>query len=80
MEEDIRQTIEEMMGQLRRSKDFKCAESGFTKLCKARDIGLENYLECLEHNPGGCTFRVSFAGSYYCVCPLRVFIAKTAKK
>ena len=60
-------------------KGFKCAKSGFDKLCRAKDIGLENYLECLEENPDDCPFALSFGYSYMCDCPLRVYLEKKLK-
>ena len=32
-------------------KDFKCCRSGFKDLCKAQDVGIESFLECLEEEP-----------------------------
>ncbi len=76
MKEEYRKKIEELIGQMQCPKDFKCAESGFENLCKARDLGLESYLECLEDNPSRCLFAQSFGNKYYCRCPLRVYLAK----
>jgi hypothetical protein len=50
MEEKVRKTIDEIMGQLQCPENFKCAESELEVLCKAKRIGLESYLECLEHD------------------------------
>lgn len=68
--------IEKIIGQIKCPKDFKCYESGFQVLCKARDVGLETHLECLEAEPYECEFSVRFGGLYYCHCPLRVYLAK----
>ena len=80
MDEEIRQKIEEIIGQMQCPKDFKCAKNGFERLCKARDFGLDGYLECLEDNPTQCKFALSFGQTYFCLCPLRVFIAKKTGK
>jgi hypothetical protein len=80
MEEDYRKKIEKIIGQMQCPKDFKCCNSGFETVCKAKDVGLESHLECLEENPFDCQFSVRFGGLYYCDCPLRVYIAKKLKK
>ncbi len=80
MQEEIRRKITEIMGEMTCPKDFECAESGFDKLCSARNIGLESYLECLEPDSRYCTFNLPFSNIYYCRCPLRVYIAQTLKR
>ena len=61
-------------------KGFKCCDAGAGKICKARDIGRETVLECLEKYPEECKFAVPFSKAYYCQCPLRVHIAKQIKE
>ena len=80
MEEEHRRKIEKIIGQLQCPKDFKCAESGFENLCKARDFGIDDFLECLEDNPSRCSFAFHFGNTYFCQCPLRVYLAKKLKK
>jgi len=80
MGQDYKQEIEEIIGRMDCPKHFKCYTSGLKILCKAKDIGLESHLDCLEERPLECPFSVSFGGSYYCSCPLRVYIAKKLKK
>ena len=75
-EQDYRKEIEEIMGRLTCPKDFKCYKSGLDDLCKAQDVGLEEFLECLEENPLECTFSVHYGAVFYCRCPLRVYIVK----
>ena len=75
-----RKKIEELIDQLSCTKDFRCAQSGFERLCSARDLGLESFLECLEEEAWGCRFALSFGEGYFCRCPLRVYIAKNLKK
>ena len=72
--------IEEIIGQMKCSKDFRCYQSGLEVLCKAKDIGLDTYLECMEASPQMCLFSVAFGYSHLCQCPLRVYIAKKLKK
>jgi len=64
--------------------DFKCVKGDLDSLCKVNDIGLDDIVECLEIDQSecgnSCPFRVSYGHSYYCACPLRVYIAKRLRK
>jgi hypothetical protein len=80
MDEKDRKKIEELMAGMQCPKHFRCASSGFESLCRARDLGLEEYLDCLEENPDGCPFALSFGFGRLCQCPLRVDLAKKLKK
>ena len=75
-----KEQMEEIIGGISCPKDFVCYKSGFENLCNAEDIGLKSFLKCLEDNPIECVFSISFAGAYYCKCPLRIYIAKTLGK
>ena len=79
MEKDHKRQIEEILGGMQCPKDFSCYKSGFENLCKAKDIGIESFLECLEKKPQDCKFSISFGNSYFCQCPLRVYLAKKLK-
>jgi hypothetical protein len=76
MKDEHKKKIEEIMGAMQCPKDFKCAKKGFGHLCKAKDIGVEKYLACLEEDPSACSFALSFGYSYLCQCPLRVYLSK----
>jgi hypothetical protein len=80
MEEDYSKKIEEITSQFKCPRDFRCCKSGFRTLCKAKDIGLETFLECLEESPRDCQFSLPFADIYLCECPLRVYVSKKLKK
>ncbi|MHC4566163.1 MAG: hypothetical protein ACYTE3_10440 [Planctomycetota bacterium] len=80
MEEKVRETIEEIMGELRCPNNFKCAESGFEMLCRARQIGLEDYLECLESDPPQCKFASPFLDVFLCKCPVRGYVFEKLNK
>ena len=81
MDEETRKKIDEIIGEMHCPKGFRCAESGLEHLCKAKNIGLEHYLECGEDDPSHCNFSLNFgAGGYYCQCPLRVYISSKLKK
>lgn len=80
MKEEDRKKIKDIIGEMKCAKNFKCADSGFQKLCKARDFGLEDYLECLEANPLECKFALPFGETHFCQCPLRVYLSKKVKR
>ncbi|MGD9022224.1 MAG: hypothetical protein PVJ62_00450 [Deltaproteobacteria bacterium] len=80
MNQEQKLKVEEIIGQLQCPYNFKCYKMGLKDLCKARDIGLESHLECLEERPYKCKFSVAFGHSYFCYCPLRVYIAKELKR
>jgi len=80
MDQNYKKEIEKIIGEMKCPIDFRCYKTGFENLCKAKDIGIESYLECLEKDPQRCKFSVSFGHSYFCHCPLRIYIAKKLKK
>ena len=80
MKDEDRKKIEEIMAGMQCAKNFKCAESNFDRLCRARDFGIESYLDCLEENPQACSFALAFGSGYFCHCPLRVYLAKKLNK
>ena len=80
MKQDYMRIIEDIIDGIKCPKDFKCCETGFENLCKAKDFGLSEFLECLEKKPEGCKFSVSYGSWYLCQCPLRIYIAKKLKK
>ena len=61
-------------------QDCKWFKPGLGFTCKAIDVGLDSFVECLEKNSHECPFSVSRGYSYYCKCPLRVYIARKLKK
>lgn len=71
----------ERMGELIEYNPDNCEwykpRCGFT--CQAMDIGVDEYVECLEKDSYGCRFSISYAYSHFCSCPARVYIAKTSK-
>ena len=80
MTEEDREKIQELMGGMQCPKNFKCADSGFESLCRARDFGLDKFLECLEESPSDCPFALPFGSTHFCQCPLRVYLAKALGK
>ena len=80
MKAEVSKKIEEIMDGMKCPKDFRCAESGFERLCRAEDIGFETHLLCLEDAPFQCKFSVVLETKYFCTCPLRVYLSKKLKK
>jgi hypothetical protein len=76
----FRKEIEKIIDGMKCPKDFECAKLEFKHLCRARDVGLESYLECVAENPQDCKFSLFFGDGNFCHCPLRVYIAKRLKK
>jgi hypothetical protein len=70
------------MAQMECGKDFACYKSGFEKVSKARDDGLEGYVWCLEEEmtARGCDFAVCYGRGVLCKCPLRIYLAKKLGK
>ncbi len=61
------------------TSDCKCYFQGIEKPCKARDIGLKSFIECLEEKPFNCASLIPFGDSCYCACAPRVYMAKELK-
>ncbi len=69
-----------IIGQIKCPKDFRCYRSGFDILCQAKKYGVESLLECLDEKPDKCLFSFHFGGTYFCKCPLRIYIAEHLSK
>jgi hypothetical protein len=75
-----RKELQGIIKDLSCSKDFRCYKSGFQELCKARDVGMQTFVACLEKHPDDCPFSFSLYGAPYCRCPIRVYVNKKLKK
>ncbi len=80
METGTDEEIKEIMGEMNCPKDFICYRSGFENLCRAEDVGRKSLLKCLEQNPEECRFSLPIGLTFYCQCPLRVYIARKIEK
>ena len=80
MDEEQKRRIEEIMAGMKCEKDFECYKSGFDKICKARDWGLPDYVDCMENSSTICKFKVPYGDGVFCSCPLRVYVARELKK
>ncbi len=80
MEDDFKNGIEKIIGQIECPKDFSCYKQGFENLCKAQDVGLASHLVCREEHPPECHFSWDVGSAFYCTCPVRVHIARKLNK
>jgi hypothetical protein len=76
MNEMDKRAVDEMKANVQCGKDFQCLENDFENLCKARDMGLEGYVECIDDEGLGCHFSLPFGNSFFCSCPIRVYLIK----
>lgn len=74
MEQSHEQEIEQIISLTACPKGFACHRSTFEVLCKAKDIGVDSFLVCLEKEPFECS--LPYGCSYYSRCPLRVYVGK----
>jgi hypothetical protein len=74
--------VEHIMAGMECVKDFECYQTGFEKLGRVRDEGLDDYVWCLEEEGKArdCGFSLSFGDAVLCRCPLRVYVAKNLEK
>jgi hypothetical protein len=78
METEHTQEIQEIIREC--SPGCKCHGQEYGELCKARDIGLETFVECLDERPFECPYAISYGRISYCSCPPRVKIAQMFEK
>lgn len=79
MQHEDMKVIEDIIDGIKCPNDFDCYKKEIEDLCKAKDFGLSDFLECLEKKPE-CKFSVPYGSWYLCECPLRIYIAKKLKK
>ena len=80
MDEQFRKQIEEIVEGMDCGKEFECCEGNFANVCRAKDMGIESFLECLEEKAQECEFAMPFGNSFFCKCPVRIAIARKLKK
>ena len=72
--------MKKIIGETQCPKDFICYTSEFEILGKARDVGLQTFIECLAEDSYDCPFSIRLHGLSYCKCSVRVHIAKSLGK
>lgn len=80
VDQHVRKNLEDIMKTMKCPKGFVCYTSGFRKLCRAKDVGLDSFVACMVSVPMECKFSIHFGGLFFCQCPLRVCISKNLKK
>ena len=78
MKENDKQEIERLIAGKRCPEDFRCYEAAFDNLCKVKDVGCEERLECLSENPPDCIFSVCSGSANLCRCYIRAYVAEIA--
>ena len=72
---DHKKMIEKIMGCMECSEDFACLPLGKCPHCKAKGFKLENSVE-VDGNGRPCKFLSSYGDTYFCNCPLNVYLIK----
>ena len=80
MEKAHMQETKNAMAGLKLLAECKRYEPGFGFICKAKDVGLDSFVQCLEKDSRLCVFSVPYAHSYYCKSPARVRAVKELRK
>jgi len=76
MEPSLDSRLKKLKDNTHCTKNFRCFESGFKEICNAEDIILSAFVACKDLNPAFCKFSLFLGTSYYCNCPVRIFLAK----
>jgi hypothetical protein len=50
VDRDLEKEIKKIIGEIQCPNEFCCLESGGEIGCRAKDVGLEEYLECLQES------------------------------
>ena len=79
--EKHQQEIEDIMADIECPKGFICYHSHFKQVCRAKDIGLDEYVDCSGESTSTllCPFILSFGNRFMCRCPLRIYLVKKLK-
>ena len=76
-QQEIKTIIAEMQSKgIVCKKDYNCYKFPPEKLCKTREIGHSNLIECFEEDAKSCGISFSFGENYICKCPLRRYIVQ----
>ncbi|MHC4271407.1 MAG: hypothetical protein ACYST2_03745 [Planctomycetota bacterium] len=72
--------LNEIIADVDCAKDFECCKSDFVNLCRIKINERDSFIECLEESSDSCTFSLPCVEKRYCLCPVRIHIARTLKK
>ena len=59
---------------------FVCVNNNFEQLCKIKETGVHDFIECSEENPVTCPFGVMCEDKRFCECPLRIYLFRDLGK
>ncbi|MBU8922875.1 MAG: hypothetical protein KOO63_13750 [Bacteroidales bacterium] len=79
MENKYDKEIKKIMMNIDCPKDFRCYKQDFKDICKAKDFGIESYVDCGEDDSPSCLFAFDLGDLTLCKCTLRVFVSKKMK-
>ena len=74
-----KEEIEKIRGSMECSNDFKCLQTGQCPHCTANGFKLETSVE-IDGNGRPCKFLSSYGDTYFCNCPLNVYLTKNLAK
>ena len=81
MDKEFRQKIEPIKMQMQCPDPSSWVNNENEPLCKARDSGLETFIECMAAKRYDmCGFNLPFSSIHLCRCPPRVFLLKKLGK
>ena len=80
MAEDHKKKIIEIMSQITCDHNFICYYSQLGDICKARDMGIDGFLSCMDKDADFCIHILDFGDSKFCSCPLNNYIVKNGIK
>lgn len=76
MKRDIQMQIENFLEEQGHPGDCEYYKAGEGIRCRAKDIGLESVVVCLNHDPIQCKHSLFFGDVYFCTSSIRITIAK----
>ena len=79
MDNKAEEQIKQITDNMQCPNDFVCVKSNYETLCKAKNIGMRDFLQCEDQDSAVCKFSLPFGNSYFCKCPMRYFIARNPK-
>jgi hypothetical protein len=75
--------IQKLMSQTHCDNEFRCLKPGCQKLCGAKIIDEGQLVDCsqnhcgacIREDPGKCKYGTPFGFGYFCICPMRIYLA-----
>ena len=70
-----REEIKDLANKLNFGFECSCFKPDYSFVGSVKTRGDGQFLECLEQNSVSCNFSLPDEGIYYCLCPIRIYIA-----